>query len=84
MTSTIPLQEAETLANVVASADWNGRRYLNVPGAAYKLYWKNDRVYFKLGKGRSSSEAEQAAKAVLGCSITDRYSKCAAYVVIEG
>lgn len=85
--TTITLANLEALAGTSA-AKWerNGktRFYFNVPGAAYKLYWANDKAHFALGRGRSTEDAEAVAKAVLGCAVTSRYSSAAAYVVVEG
>lgn len=89
--TTITLANLEALAGVTASKwERNGktRYYLNVPGAAYKLYWVgNDdggKAHFALGRGRSTSAAEAVAEAVLGCPVTRRYSSAAPYVVVEG
>lgn len=90
MTDTITLADLEKVAASKA-AKWerNGivRHYINVPGAAYKLYWTVDgKVHFALGKGRSTPEANAVAEAVIGCNVVDRYSRTngpAAYVVVE-
>lgn len=85
--TTITLANLEALAGVTASKwERNGktRYYLNVPGAAYKLYWADGKAHFALTRGRSSAAAEAVAEAVLGCPVTRRYSSAAAYVVVEG
>lgn len=88
MSTTITLQEIESLAGVAASKwERNGhkRHYLNVPGAAYALYWTDDgKVHFELRSGRSTDAANAVAKAVLGCPVIDRRRQAAPYVVVEG
>ena len=88
---TITLAALETLAGVSASKwERNGktRHYLNVPGAAYTLYWvgteDEGKAHFALTRGRSTPDADAAARAVLGCAVTSRYSSAAPYVVVEG
>lgn len=91
MTNTITLTDLESIAGVTASKwERNGktRHYLNVPGAAYKLYWvgndEGGKAHFALTRGRSTPDAEAVARAVLGCAVTSRYSSAAPYVVVEG
>ncbi len=90
MTTTISLADAEALVGVTAKKwEYNGqvRHYFNVPGAAYKAYWTNDgKVHFGLTRGRSTTEASDAAERLLGCNVTERYSRTngpASYVVVE-
>lgn len=84
----ITLAEAQAKIGI-APAKWERegkvRYYFNVPGAAYTLYWANDMVHFSVGRGRSSTEANRIAEAIIGCNVVDRYSRTngpAAYVVI--
>jgi hypothetical protein len=83
--TTISLNDAAKIIGVEPRKHLaTGRQYFNVPGAAYSLYWINDKLHFALTKGRSSDDATQAAKNVLGCSIIDRRTQAAAYCVVQG
>lgn len=86
--NTITLADVETITGIKASKwERNGtvRHYINVPGAAYKVYWTEaGKLHFALTNGRSTDEASKIAKALLGCSVIDRRSHAAAYVVVEG
>lgn len=78
---TITLEEAQELAGIKASK-WNDRYYFNANGAVSKAYWMSGKVYFQMGKGRDSSEALEMFARLIGCNVTDRYSKSAGYVVL--
>ena len=85
--SKIELADLEAIAGISASK-WtrNGRvrYYLNIPGAAYTVYWTEDgKVHFGLAKGRSTDAANAIAKAILGCSTVDRRRSPHGYIVIE-
>lgn len=86
--TTIELTSLETLTGIKASKwERNGheRHYFNVAGAAYSLYWTPDgKAHFALRPGRSTDAATAIAKSVLGCSIIDRRSAAAPYVIVEG
>jgi hypothetical protein len=85
---TIELAQVLEISGVNGTKEWKSgnmiRHYIQISDCASKVWWEADgKVRFEIGRGRSSSEANATLEAIIGCNLSDRYSKKAEYVILK-